>query len=464
MANHVDCIRPCGQASEALQPPLHYKLAAPPASALDPRVTKTEYILRELRFKLWLKPSIVGIAAVGWLSFAYMGADLLPEKLQFGVKRDILLNLLGILASTMLTVATFSVSAMVGAFSAVSTTATPRATKIVMGDSSSQNALTSFLAAFIYAIVALVALSILEYGNNGRLLLFLGYVIMVIWVLVSFVRWVDRISNLGRMGDTLEHVEKACEEAFSSKELAGSLGGAAEEGGDPGGTNVFPDRIGYIQNIDIARLQEIATELKTRIRVRHRPGAFVDKRDALVSLRDPLPLDDEMIGRIREAFQMGDARSIEGDPRFGLIVLAEIADRALSPAVNDPGTAIGVIGIQIRLLEKWSCHRQASPEIRYPAVEVPSLDPEDLLDDAFTAISRDGAAMFEVGARLQKCFATLAGLNHAGLREAAFRHSGLALEQAEKALATEYHRTAIRKLAAEVIDDPNSAPTGTERV
>jgi uncharacterized membrane protein len=413
-------------------------------------VSKTEYFLRELRFKLWFKPSIMGIAAVAWLTFAYTGADLLPERLRFGVKRDILLNLLGILASTMLTVATFSVSAMVGAFSAVSTTATPRATKIVMGDRSSQNALTSFLAAFIYAIVALVALSILEYGDNGRLLLFLGYVVVVIWVLVSFVRWVDRISNLGRMGDTLEHVESACDEAFSSKELAGSLGGRPAEGEAPGGTTVFPDRIGYIRNVDVAELQGIATELKTIIRLTQRPGSFVDKRDGLAILRDPLPLDEDMIGRIRGTFQIGDARNIEGDPRFGLIVLAEIADRALSPAVNDAGTAIGVLGIQIRLLERWSSHRQDSPEIRYPEVEVPTLDPEDLLDDAFTAISRDGAGMFEVGARLQKCFATLAGLEHPGLRQAALRHSRLALEQAEAALVTGDHRAAIRKLAGRV--------------
>jgi uncharacterized membrane protein len=258
------------------------------------------------------------------------------------------------------------------------------------------------------------------------------------------------------MGDTLEHVEQACDEAFSSKELAGSLGGTPAQGEAPSGTKVCPDRIGYIRNIDIAQLQEIATDLNTVLRVRHRPGSFLDKRDALVSMKSELSLDDDMIRRIREAFQMGDSRNIEGDPRFGLIVLAEIADRALSPAVNDPGTAIGVLGIQIRLLEKWSCHRREAPEVLYPAIEVPPLDPEDLLDDAFTAISRDGAGMFEVGARLQKCFATLAGLDHPGLREAALRHSRLALEQAERALTTEDHRKAIRILA----ERPRSAHPG----
>jgi uncharacterized membrane protein len=36
-------------------------------------------------------------------------------------------------------------------------------------------------------------------------------------------------------------------------------------------------------------------------------------------------------------------------PRFGLITLSEIASRALSPAVNDPGTAIQIISSHVRL-------------------------------------------------------------------------------------------------------------------
>jgi uncharacterized membrane protein len=35
---------------------------------------------------------------------------------------------------------------------------------------------------------------------------------------------------------------------------------------------------------------------------------------------------------------IGPERNIELDPAYGLIVLAEIAERALSPSVNDPGT------------------------------------------------------------------------------------------------------------------------------
>ena len=81
----------------------------------------------------------MGLAAVGWVSIAYASAENMPEKMKIGVSREILINLLGIMASTILTVATFSVAAMVSAFAAVSNTAIPRATRIVMADSTTQN-------------------------------------------------------------------------------------------------------------------------------------------------------------------------------------------------------------------------------------------------------------------------------------------------------------------------------------
>jgi len=414
-------------------------------------VTKTEYLFRELRSSLWVKPAIMGLAAVAWVSLSYKGDAFLPDKLKIGIEREILINLLGIMASTMLTVATFSVAAMVGAFSAVSTTATPRATRIVMQDTSMQNSLTAFLAAFIYAIVSLVAISLGNYyGAGGRLLLFAGFCGMVVWVLISFVRWVDRVSKLGRMSDTLKRVEDACLDAFGSKDTMGTLGAKKADGSSVSGGRVKADIIGYVQNIDIAALDEIAAEMKTTIRILERPGAFVDPHDSLVIVKDHSSLEGHTVEKIRSAFQLGDTRRIGSDPRFGMILLSEIADRALSPAVNDPGTAIAVLGIQIRLIEKWSKHLNQANEVKYENVEVTPLDPEDLLDDAFTAISRDGAAMFEVGSRIQKSLAVLTRLGQGNLTAAARRHSRLAMEQAEKSLATESHREIIRKLAEAV--------------
>ena len=54
------------------------------------------------------------------------------------------------------------------------------------------------------------------------------------------------------------------------------------------------------------------------------------------------------------AFIVGDDRTFREDPRFGLVTLAEIAARALSPAVNDVGTAIDIVGTFVRLLARWA--------------------------------------------------------------------------------------------------------------
>ncbi len=390
----------------------------------------------------------MGLAAVAWVTFAYTGDSFLPDKMKIGIEREILINLLGIMASTMLTVATFSVAAMVSAFAAVSTTATPRATRIVMQDSSTQNSLTAFLAAFIYAIVALAAISLGKYyGAGGRLLLFVGYCAMVIWVLISFVRWVDTVSKLGRMGDTLARVEEACRQVFSSHEAIGTLGAKRSSEAEISGKRIDSKVIGYVQNIDVAALDKIAEELGTTIRILERPGAFVDPGDALVVIKDMPEPDEKIIEKINDAFHLGESRRVNSDPRFGLILLSEIADRALSPAVNDPGTAIAVLGIQIRLMETWSKHSYEPHDVKFKNVEAPPLDPEDLLDDAFTAISRDGASMYEVGVRIQKSLVVLHRIGDKGLSRAARRHSKLALEQANHALVTDTHKNAIAKLA-----------------
>ncbi len=414
-------------------------------------MTKAEYLLTELQTRLWVKPSIMGIAAVFWVCFAYFGEQIWPEDLVLEVEREILINLLGIMASTMLTVATFTVAAMVSAYAAVSNTATPRATRIVMQDRSSQNSLTSFLAAFIYAIVALVAISVAPwYGVRGRFLIFVGFAASVVWVLIAFVRWVDRVSKLGRIGDTLERVEEAALEAFKSPEAMGTLGAHEAGNGSFSGASLKADVIGYVQNIDMENLNAIGKELECRIRVLERPGSFLDPHDSLVILEDLTEIPENIVKRVRQAFHLGDTRRVAADPRFGMILLAEIADRALSPAVNDPGTAIAVLGIQVRLLESWSNNSLNRGKVKYEMLEVYPIDPEELLDDALTAISRDGAGIVEVGARIQKTLHVITRLGHDPLSKAARHQSVLAMEQAEQALGIEAHKQKLRALAKKV--------------
>ena len=140
-----------------------------------------------------------------------------------------------------------------------------------------------------------------------------------------------------------------------------------------------------------------------------------------------------------DCFQIGDHRLFDDDPRCGLVVLSEIAGRALSPAVNDPGTAINVLGTMLRLFVQWH-HTEVAEDKNtphYDRIAVPEILLRDMFDDAFTAIARDGAAMVEVSLRLQKTLHSLAAIDDVAMRDAAIHHSQLALKRAKIALDLE---------------------------
>src|SRR5690606_9376275 len=118
-----------------------------------------------------------------------------------------------------------------------------------------------------------------------------------------------------------------------------------------------------------------------------------------------------MAGHVRDAFTIGAERDFEQDPRFGLCVLAEIASRALSPAVNDAGTAIDVIGRGVRLLTIWaqeSGKTDAEENPPCPRVRTPAFSASDMFEDIFAPIARDGADNPQVLVRLQKALGALA--------------------------------------------------------
>ena len=159
-----------------------------------------------------------------------------------------------------------------------------------------------------------------------------------------------------------------------------------------------------------------------------------------------IDIGDALAARVARCFTIGDSRSFDQDPRFGLVVLSEIASRALSPAVNDPGTAIDVIGTLVRVLLPVAQAKHAL--VTRPRLHVAPIAPEDLFDDAFGAIARDGAGMVEVAIKLQKALRALASVEDETFSTAA-RH--LAEEAMERALGAMPYQGDRRRLKADQV-------------
>lgn len=402
------------------------------------------YYWNRVRERLWFKPLLASLLSVGAVFLARyvdrMGlGDDVPEI-------DAATNetLLSIMASSMLVIATFAVASMVSAYASASNTATPRTFPLVISDDPSQNALSGFIGAFIFSIVALVAVKDGYFGESGQFVLFALTMLVFALVVFVFVRWVDRIARLGRLSDVIEKVEAAAAASLARRRRHPTLHGRELEG-EASGEPVYSEHVGYVHRVNVEALQEIAEKAGSEIAVTALPGTFATPDRPLLRVSGGGELD---LDALRGAFRMGNKRVYEEDPRFGLIVLSEIAARALSPAVNDPGTAINIIGTFVRLFENWiEPLKETDDEPVCDRVSVPRISIADMFDDAFVCIARDGAGMIEVQVRLQKAFRALAAMDDAALELAAVAHSRMALARAEHALHLDEDISTLRRLA-----------------
>lgn len=401
------------------------------------------FLLGRFQRQLWARSALYCLAGIGIAVIAAVVGPYVHLGKAEWLGSDAVSHLLTIMAASMLTVATFSMSTMVTAFAAASSSTTPRAMQLLIEDNLAQRALSTFVGSFLFSVVGLVALSAGVYDASGRVLLFAATLLMIGAVVGTLLAWMDSLPKFGRMATTIDRVEAAAKTAMVSRAEQPYMGGMAAVEIPAGAQAVRADSVGFVRHVDVGELQELAEAGEFRVHLAALPGTFVDHNQPLAYVEGAA--DERTQKRIVKAFVVGGSRAYEEDPRFGLIVLTEIAIRALSPAINDPGTAIDVIGTVVRLLslsvdtrlkaeQKGAEDGNSQGKTRCPRVHVPEIEPHEFVDDVFNPIARDGASFFEVAIKLQRALSTLQKLGDERLAAAAKRHAQQAMSRAEQAM------------------------------
>lgn len=365
--------------------------------------------LRQVLKEIWVR--VLGYGAIAVLAALVSPslAPYVPENLRFDPGDGAVEEVLQIIASSMLAVTTFSLSIAVQAYAAAATSATPRSTALLQQDTTTQNVLATFLGAFLFSLMAIIGLEAGLYSDDGKFLLFVSTVLVVATVVLALLRWISHLINFGRMNDTLDRVEQAATQAIKARVAAPFLGATPRLGAiPPDARAVYPAQVGYVQHVDVAGLDKLAEEMDIEVWISEPAGKFVHPSIPILNVTGAR-LDEEQMATVRQGVTIGRERNFDQDPRFGLIVLSEIALRALSPAVNDPGTAIDVISRQARVLSLWKPEPPDEPDCK--RVHMPPISGQNMIDDAFHALTRDGAAFVEVQIRLHIALKALAKNN-----------------------------------------------------
>jgi uncharacterized membrane protein len=368
----------------------------------------SEWRREVLRTNLWLVPAVEVLIAV--LLFA--GTYALDRAAYNGVFRvpgwaisgsaDAARQILTAIAAAIITVVGVVFSIVIVALTLTSTQFGPRMLRNFIRDRGTQLTLGTFVATFVYAILALGSIG---QGARGNFVPHISITVMLVLmvadlaVLIYFLHHIAVQIQLpqviaGIAGDLAQAIElQAGDPAVGAGAQLATLLIADMDG--PGGEVAAP-RSGYLQYIQHRTLVRIATEKGAVIHVRYRPGHFLVQGHPYATVW-PASAAEQVARELARAHITGPYRTLAQDVSFGIDQLVEICIRALSAAVNDTFTAltcIDWIGDSLcKVTGRWQptrVYRDAVGAVRLIATETTY---ERLVQRAFEKVRQAGHGM-----------------------------------------------------------------------
>ncbi|WP_121063511.1 DUF2254 domain-containing protein [Chachezhania antarctica] len=341
---------------------------------------------------------------------AVLLAPFIPDRMSDFVGAEAVDTILQILASSMLSVSIFSLTIMTSAFFLAAGQWSPRSYLVLRQDTITHSVLASFVGSFLFALIALILLEAHAFDEKGIVVLFGVSALVVLLVVYNMMRWIVHLEGLGSLPQTLDALEREAVQAVGTAVARPCNGARSAREWDPGDAEVLilrANRNGYLQQVFEDALQAWAASHDARILVQIRVGDHILRGMplALVVGVDELASSSET--QLHEALPIREMRSFEQDPVFAVRLIAEVAKRALSASVNDPGTAQDIAHRLARVLSCRSKVAQPAEEGTLDRLYLHPLDCERLFRSSYDPISRDAGDCVEVHGAVARALAVL---------------------------------------------------------
>ncbi|ANU16627.1 hypothetical protein BBI11_06070 [Planococcus maritimus] len=329
------------------------------------------------REKLWVTPAIYSFLAI-LLSIAFFYVDLLLVQQYQEFIPDILLTnvqlaqtIMGALAGALLTMTTFTFSTILVVLTMYSSQFSPRTLKNFVHDRLTWRVLGVFLGGFIYNTLSLMFMRDALYTHDV-ISTFVGIVI-AFFCLSTFAYFIHHIATNVQVEKLIQELEEDAERIIDSYGEKQKQEMEIESEWNPDGfvETITAENDGYIQFLYFDKLTDYAVEHNLEVEIFHGIGSYVHEQTALfrVYQREQDEID------LHRFITIGTERTTDQDLDFAIQKMVEVALRAISPGINDPNTANGIIIRIGRLLGKVShletgaitiTDDQQKDRIRYP--------------------------------------------------------------------------------------------------
>ena len=381
------------------------------------------HAMYSLRGGFLIRPLIIALALGGagaflsWLeeefptASAWVPTALFPSHADPQVAQVILA---GIAASTM-TVVSIVFAILLMTLTLASMQFSPRIIVSFSRDRVTQWTLGIFLGTFSYCMAALPAARSLPhpFAPVATVMGAMVLALACVGLLLFFIHHISQAISVNHIVDKIAaETEAMIDEIMPRPRRLDRLNHAEPLGPNPSEVAVSNYISGYIRFVDTRRLVALAKQYHVTIRVLRRVGHFVPAGIPLMMVSKGKRLSPEGTTELLAAFDFGPTRTLQQDVEFGVLQIVDVALKAISPAVNDPTTAINCVDQLSRILIRFAS-REPPEDLLYdpPGIVRASLGWihfERLLEAAFEQIRMYSKNDVAVSLRLLRALGDIA--------------------------------------------------------
>jgi uncharacterized membrane protein len=355
-----------------------------------------------VRNSVWLPP-VLGMAAALLMHQLIRKLDvILGWKATVGPESA--RAVLAALSSSMLTFIVFVFSILLVAVQLASAQLTPRIIAMFYRSRVLRVSLTVFVFAFTYTLAALsriedsvpqISMWVAVYSS----VICIGVFIYLIDNVGKSLRPVSILTRIGTAGQAVIRDVYPCP-AAGTEDTPSNVALVPE--GEPSRT-VPATRTGVVLAFDVAGLAELARRANCLVELIPQVGEFVTRGDPLFHIyRGGEVIADR---QLRQSVAIGPERTMEQDPEFAFRMVVDIASKALSPAINDPSTAVLALDQVHRLLRTVASRQLDTGRVSDGAgtlrLAYRTPDWEDFVSLAVTEIRHFGRESIQIVRRMR---------------------------------------------------------------
>lgn len=326
----------------------------------------------------------VGFLLLSWImlkfDFSEAGKNIKSNLSWLSLKdADTARNIISTIAAAILSLTVFSFSMVMIVLNQAASQMSNRVLSSMIGNRFQQTILGFYIGTIVYALFLLSTIRDISSGIYVPALSIYLLIFLTVVDIFLFIYFLDYVTQTVKYETVIHRVQSQTRSVMKKSFTTNNV--KTRNWSKLPYVEIKMENSGYFQTVNIKNLLEIGVTFDLHFQFLHEKGVYLLKDMPLVKVYSNTIIDKKLHDKIFSEVYCYNGQPIDVNAIYGFKQLAEIAIKALSPGINDPGTAVLAMQSLFDLFlyfEKHDLQKSFVDDNDVARLFIPSISFEDL--------------------------------------------------------------------------------------